>query len=410
MTHFETTAIHGDERGKDAHQAIRFPIYAGAAYHFDKAEDIEDAFAFRKPAHVYSRITNPTVAAFEQKMNALENGRGALAVASGMAAISNTLMSLLSPGENIVTTRALFGNTYSLLLNVLEPFGVEIRFVDLDDLDAVGRAIDNKTRIVLMETISNPQMVVPDIGAIAKIAHQKDIIVVVDGTVTTPFLFDAKAHEVDIIVHSSTKLISGGATSIGGVIVDLGNHTWRNVPALHAFHKYGDFAFLGRLRRESYRDMGACMAPQTAFLQTIGLETLALRIERVCQNTVSIANFLKEFPAVQAVHYPGLGESPYHEIAKRQFNNNFGGIIAFELADKKSCFAFLNQLKLICRATNIGDNTSLILHPASTIFRDFSEEKQRSMGVTAGLLRLSVGIEHVEDLKADLGQALQHIT
>lgn len=409
MVQFETKAIHGDFKEKDPHRAVRFPIYAGAAHYFDTAEDLEDAFAFRKPAYVYSRIANPTVSIFEQKMNALEEGLGAVAVASGMAAISNTLLCLLRQGENIVTARALFGNTYSLLLNVLQPFGIDVRFVDFDDLSAVESAMDKNTRIVFMETISNPKMIVHDIQQISEIAHQKGAIVVVDSTLTTPFLFKAKSYGVDIAVHSSTKLISGGATSIGGVIIDLGNHDWERVPALDAYRKYGEFAFLGRLRKEVYRDLGACMAPQTAYLQNLGLETLSLRIEKVCKNALLISEFIKEMSSVKAVYYPGLADSPYHKIATRLFEGHFGGVLSFELMDKRSCFDFLNRLKIIKRATNLGDNTSLILHPESTIYREFSKEEKRDMGVTDQLIRLSAGIENIKDLMGDIDQAIHKL-
>jgi O-acetylhomoserine (thiol)-lyase len=404
---FDTRAIHCEVPKKDVHGAIKYPIYAGVAFNVGTAEDLEAAFAFRKPAHAYSRVTNPTVELFERKMNSLEDGRGAIAVASGMAAISNVFLNLTMQGENVVSTNSLFGNTYSFFKNTLRNFGVETRFVDIHDLTQFRDAIDSKTRAVYLETISNPKMSVPDIEAIADISHQKGVAVVVDGTVTTPYLFNGRNVGVDITVHSSTKLISGGATSIGGVIVDLKNCAWADYPSLENYKKLGGMAFLARLRKEVYRDIGACMAPQTAYLQSLGLETLSLRVEKVCRNTQKIAEFLTENCRVQSVNYPGLPDSPYYELAKVQFNNRFGGVLSFELNDKQTCFRFLNRLNIIKRATNLGDNTSLILHPASTIFQEYTAQEKELMGVTPGLVRLSVGIENIEDLIGDIQQALE---
>jgi O-acetylhomoserine (thiol)-lyase len=412
---FNTKAVHGSVLKEDVHRAIRDPIYAGVAFQFESAEAMEDAFAFRKPAHAYSRVTNPTVEAFERKLNALECGRGTIAVASGMAAISNVFLNLLKQGENIVSANSLFGNTYSFFEKTLKNFGIETRFVDMDDLNRVDEAIDEKTRAIFFETISNPKMNVPDVLKIVEIAQVKGkalncgIAVIVDSTVTTPYLFRGKDYGVDLVVHSSTKLISGGATSIGGVIVDLGNCGWAGFPSLEPYKKLGEMSFLVRLRTEVYRDIGACMAPQIAYLQGLGLETLSLREEKVCRNTMAMAEYLARHNKVVRVNYPGLPDSPFHDLAKKQFNNRFGGVLSFELRDKKTCFHFLNRLSLIRRASNLGDNTTLIIHPASTLFREWSQEQKEIMGVTEGLIRLSVGIEDVEDLIDDVEQALHAI-
>ncbi len=403
---FDTRAIHCDAPKKDVHGAIKYPIYAGVAFNFDSAEDLEAAFAYRKPAHAYSRVTNPTVELFERKLNSLENGRGAIAVASGMAAISNVFLNLVRRDENIVSTNSLFGNTYSFFKHTLNNFGIETRFVDIHDPAQVRSAIDHKTRAVFLETISNPKMSVPDIGKIVEISHENGVAVVVDGTVTTPYLFNGKKFGVDVVVHSSTKLISGGATSIGGVIVDLGHCSWSGYPSLENYQKLGSMAFLARLRKEVYRDIGACMAPQTAYLQSLGLETLSLRVDKVCQNTQGIAEYLCTQSKIKKLNYPGLPDSPFYELASKQFANHFGGVLSFELADKPTCFRFLNRLEIIKRATNLGDNTSLILHPASTIFNEYSPQEKEMLGVTEGLIRLSVGIENVEDLIRDIHQAL----
>jgi len=406
---FDTKCIHGEVQKEDVHRAIKYPVYAGVAYHFETAEDLEDAFAFRKPAHAYSRVTNPTVEAFERKMNLLENGLGTVAVASGMAAISNVFFNLVKQGENIVSTFSLFGNTYSFFKNTLKNFGIETRFVDINKPEQVRDAIDEKTRAVFFETISNPKMNVPDIASIVEVSRDKGVAVIVDSTVTTPYLFRGKELGVDVVIHSSTKLISGGATSVGGVIVDLGNNDWSGYPSLENYQKLGELAFLARLRKEVYRDLGACMAPQIAYLQSLGLETLSLRVEKVCDNTMKVAEYLKQHKKVRTVNYPGLPDSPFHDLAKKQFSNRYGGVLSFELKDKQTCFKFLNRLKIFRRSSNLGDNTSLAIHPASTLFQEYTPEEKESMEIRDGLIRLSVGIENVEDLIDDMIQAFNII-
>jgi O-acetylhomoserine (thiol)-lyase len=404
---FDTTAVHGRQPDASGHRAIRFPVHAGVAFHFDSAEDLEAAFSFRKPAHAYSRVTNPTVEAFEQKITALEEGRGAMGLSSGMAAITNVVFNLVQHGDNIVAANALFGNTYSLFKETLRRMGIQVRFVDISDAEQVRQAMDDHTRVVFLETISNPLMQVPDIACIAQIAHAKGAVVVVDGSVTTPCLIKGNALGVDVMVHSSTKLISGGATSVGGVIIDTGFCDWSDVPNLGRFGRFGEWAFLVRLRREVYRNLGACMAPQTAYLQSLGLETLSLRMERACDSCRQLAQYLAGHPRVRRVHYPGLADSPFHALAMEQFKGRYGSILSFELADKSAAFEFLNRLRIIRRATNLGDNASLAIHPASTIFNEYAPEEKAAMGVTAGLVRLSVGIETLDDLIGDLDQALK---
>lgn len=403
---FNTNAIHGKILKEDVQHAIKYPVYEGVAYYFESAEDIEGAFTGKKPAHTYSRITNPTVEAFEQKMTLLEDGKVSIAVSSGMAAITNVVLALVKAGENIVTADSLFGGTYSLFSKTLSPVGIETRFVDIDDLAQVEKAIDENTRILFFETITNPKMNVPDADALAKLAHKYNVVVVVDNTLTSPYLFSAKQHGVDIAIHSTTKFISGGASSVGGVICDLGTFDWSKVPALERFHKFGDMALVARFRKEVFRDLGSCLAPQAAHLQSLGLETLTLRMDKCCENALKIAKWLKTLPQVKSVNYPGLEESPFHDLAKKQFGDKYGSILTFELADKETCFKFENNLKLIKRATNLGDNTTLIIHPASTIFSEYTPEARTEMCVAEGLLRLSVGIEDVEDLQEDILQAL----
>jgi len=408
MTGFATRAVHGPISRTDAHQGLRPPVYDTVSFGFDSAEEIEQAFAGKMAKHSYSRISNPTVEAFEQRVLLLSGGRGAIAVSSGMAAIANVVLALAGSDTNIVAGRYLFGNTASLFTESLSPWGLETRFVDMSDLKALAGAIDHKTRLVFLESITNPQLEVADLKAITEIAHDKDVPVVLDNTVTTFYLCSSIKLGVDIEVVSSTKYISGGATSVGGLIIDNGIFDWKKSARLAPLtKKFGPYALMAALRQEIYRNLGSCMSPHTAFLQTLGLETLGLRIEKSCANTHELALFLEQHPNVVRVNYPGLPSNPWHGIAQEQFQGRYGGILTFDLESRAHCFRSLNALKLIKRATNINDNKTLALHPSSTIFGEFADLRKEEMGVRPSMIRLSVGIEDVEDLKEDLRQALE---
>lgn len=403
MSGFATKAIHGPRRSANSHGTLRAPVYDNVAFEFSRAADMQAAFEGRKAAHSYSRISNPTVQDFEERIAALAEARGAIAVASGMAAIANVILALAESGSNIVASRLLFGNTVSLFEQTLRPWGLAVRFADFSDPAQVRAAIDDKTRAVFYETITNPQLEVANARAIGAVAQEKGVPVVADGTATTPFLFPSREFGVDVEVISSTKYISGGATSVGGVILDNGTFDWKNSPKLGAAaRRYGPNAFLFALRREVYRNLGACMAPHAAFLQTLGLETLPLRVERSCVNALAVARWLRDRSEVRAVNYPGLESAPSHAQAKAQFRRGFGGLLTFDLADREQGFAFMDALRLVRRATNIHDSKTLILHPASTIFCEYSPAEREAMGVPETLLRLSVGIEDVADILADL--------
>lgn len=407
MTAFSTKAIHGENRQPEAHGALRPPVFDGVALEFPDADSIRLAFEGRKPAHAYTRITNPTVSEFESRVRLLADAFGVVAVASGMAAISNVLMTLAEAGANIVTTRWIFGNTYSLFEHTFRPWGLEARYVDMANLDAIEAAIDGKTRAIFLEVITNPQLQVTDIAAIAELAHRHGVPVVLDGTVTTPYLFRSKDFGVDVEVLSSTKYISGGATTMGGLIVDNGLFNWKKNPRLAvSAQKFGPGALVATLRREVFRNTGACLAPHNAFLQTLGLETLELRIDRSSANAQALASWLEQHPKVARVNYPGLASFGDYALAQRQFPKGAGGILTFELENREQAYTLQNQLQLIRRATNINDNKSLILHPASTIFCEFSAEEKQAMGVRDAMLRLAVGIENENDLKEDLERGL----
>lgn len=407
MTAFSTQAIHGDARQPDAHGALRPPVFDGVAFEFADADSIRLAFEGRKPAHTYTRITNPTVSEFENRVRLLADAFAVVAVSSGMAAISNVFMTLAEAGSNIVTTRWIFGNTYSLFEHTFKPWGLDTRYVNMANLNALEAAIDSQTRAIFLEVITNPQLQVTDIAAIACIAHAHGIPVVLDGTVTTPYLFRSRDFGVDIEVISSTKYISGGATTMGGLVIDNGLFDWKTSPRLAASaRKYGPGALLATLRREVFRNTGACLAPHNAFLQTLGLETLSLRIERSSSNAKALAGWLEQHPKIAHVNYPGLTKFASYDLVQQQFPKGTGGILTFDLASREAAFTLQNQLKLIRRATNINDNKSLILHPASTIFCEYSAEEKQAMGVRDTMLRLSVGIEEKNDLIEDLEQGL----
>lgn len=408
MKGFSTRAIHGNMSLRDPKGSLRTPIYDSVAFEHEDSDSLRLTFEGKKLAYAYSRIANPTVSDFEQRLQLISGGIGVLAVSSGMAAISNTILTLARAGANIVTSKHLFGNTLSLLDKTLGPWGLEVRYVDTDDPDQVAEAIDDQTSAVFIESITNPQLDVPDCRQIAAIAAAHQVPLLVDNTVLTPYLFNCREHGVAIEILSSTKYISGGATSVGGVIIDHGNFDWRNSPRLRErAAKQGKMALLAALRQEVYRNVGACLSPHNAYLQTLGLETMSLRIDKSCANTVALANHLAKQPLVQGVNYPGLADSPYHELANQQFGGRFGGVLTFDLASRKQCFAFMDALQLIRRATNINDNKTLIIHPASTIFAEYPADEQLVMGVRPNMLRLSVGIEDYEDLIDDLEEGFK---
>ncbi len=407
MSGFTTKAVHAPFLKKDPHGALRMPVYESVSFEFETAEETEEAFLGRRPRHAYTRITNPTVEHLEQKIKHIAGALGVVAVSSGMAAIANTILSIARQGENLVTTKSIFGNTYSLFERTLQPWGLETRYTDFAHPETIEPLIDAHTRALFFETITNPQLEVADIQALAAIARRHKILLIADTTATPLYFFNSKDYGVDTEVLSGTKYLSGGATTVGGLIIDNGTYNWAQIPKLEKDAKqFGPFTFLTKLKREVYRNLGACLSPHNAYLQSLGLETLALRADRSCRNTKVLAALLSRHPKVTRVNYPGLESSPYHGVATRTFGDRCGALVTFELSSRQECFAFLNKLKLVRRATNIHDNKTLALHPASTIFCEYPAELRRQMGVPETLIRLSVGIEDVEDLIADLTQAL----
>lgn len=403
---FSTQALHPTFGYKDPHGAMRCPIYQSAAFEFETAEALEAVFKGQKLGHVYSRSSNPSVEEFELKIKSISGALGVYATATGMAAITNTLFALLKTGDNIITTNYLFGNTLSFFQTLLSDFGVEVRYVDTLDLEAVKAQIDEKTRVFFCESISNPQMIVPDFTALSTLLKAHHIPFMVDTTMTPWNCFDAKKYGVDIEIVSATKYISGGGHVLGGLIVDTGNYNWKNHPTLTPYYKkFGPMAFLARLRKETCRNLGASLSAQSAYMLCLGIETMDLRVQRSSENALKIAHYLQKHPKIVSVNYPFLEGSPAYTLATQQFSYG-GAILTFELPDKVQAYHFLNSLKLIKRGTNIQDNKSLAIAPYHTIYAEYSEEERKACLLTEGMIRLSVGIESVNDLIADLENAL----
>jgi len=402
-----TQLLHTPYEKEDAYHSLSMPVYLTAAYEFDSAEEMEKAFCGLSTEHAYSRITNPTVQYFEKKVQAITGALSVTAMNSGMAAISNIFMTLAYAGSNIVTSSHLFGNTYSLFKSTLAAFGVEVRFCDLLSAEAVREAINENTCALFLETITNPQLEVADLKLLSSIAREKNVPLIADTTIVPFHVFHAKEFGIDIEIVSSTKYISGGATSLGGLILDYGTFDWSHSPRLGEIaEQVGKSAFTAKLRKEVHRNLGGYMTPQTAYAQTLGLETLEVRYSRQVTTCLELARCVSELQRVCQVNYPGLESSPFHAISKKQFGTHPGAMFTFDLESREACFRFMNRLKLIRRATNLFDNKSLAIHPASTIYGNFTEEQRESMDVSQKTIRISVGLEPVEVLFGDIRQAL----
>ena len=407
--HFTTKILHSPYSKKDAHGALRFPTYGNASFEFDSAEDIENAFVGKKYAHTYSRSTNPTVDYLEKTIALVTNAQGVIGFSSGMAAISNTILGIAQQGDEIISSNKLFGTTYSFFKETLPRFGITVKFIDFQDIDAIKKAITPHTRAIFFESITNPQIEIFSITEIVKLAKEHKILTILDTTATPLYTCNIKELEINIAVLSSTKFISGGATAIGGILIDLGNFDWKKNPYLKKESKqFGAFTFLRKLRTETYRNLGACMSPDSARAFSLGLETMELRIERACSNAQKIAEFLTKQKSVSKVRYAGLKENKFYPRSQKYFVNP-GAVICFELTSKQKCYNLINSVQLIRRATNIHDNKTLIIHPASTIYCDFTEQERISMDVQDTMIRLSVGIENFEDIRSDLTQALEKL-
>jgi OAH/OAS sulfhydrylase len=420
---FETLALHaGQETADSATGARAVPIYQTASYVFDSPEHAANLFALKQPGNVYARIMNPTQDAFERRIAALEGGVGALATASGQAAETLALLTLAGAGDEIVASSSLYGGTYNLFHYTFEKLGIKVHFVDGREPENFRAAINEHTKAIYAETLGNPRLDTLDIRAVADIAHEHGVPLVIDNTIPSPYLVQPLKHGADIVVHSATKFIGGHGTAIGGVIVDGGNFDWAASgrfpdftepdPSYHGLRyveALGPLAYITKARVQLMRDLGPTMTPVNSWLFLQGLETLPLRIERHSQNALRIAEFLEGHPAVGWVLYPGLKSHPQHELAKKYFTHGgYGAIVGFGIkGGLEAGKQFIRHIELFSHLANIGDAKSLVIHPASTTHAQLTPEEQVATGVTPDFIRLSIGLETVEDLIEDLDQALK---
>jgi O-acetylhomoserine (thiol)-lyase len=420
---FATLAVHAGQRPDPTTGARAMPIYQTTSYVFEDTNHAAELFALQRFGNIYTRIMNPTTAAFEERIAALEGGIGALAVASGQAAQFIALATLLGPGDQIVSSSALYGGTYTQFDVTLRRWGVDVVFVDPADPENFRRALTPRTRVLYGETIGNPRIDVLDIAAVAAIARDAGVPLMIDNTFATPYLCRPLEHGADIVVHSATKFIGGHGTAIGGVIVESGRFPWDNgnfpgmtepSPGYHGisfFETFGEYGYLMKARVENLRDLGPALSPFNAFLFLQGVETLHVRMERHCRNAEAIASFLAHHPAVGWVSYPGLPDSPYRALADRYLPRGCGAVFTFGVNGGRETGArFIEELRLISHLANIGDAKTLIIHPASTTHQQLTDEQQVAAGVSPDLVRISVGLEDVDDICWDLDRALRRAT
>jgi len=421
---FDTLAIHAGYSPDPTTKAVAVPIYQTTSYAFDDTQHGADLFDLKVKGNIYTRIMNPTSDVLEQRVAALEGGIAALALASGQAAITYAIMTIAEAGDNIVATSALYGGTYNLFAHTLPQYGIEVRFVDATDPASAAAQIDARTKAVFCESIGNPLGNVVDFAAFADVAHRAGVPLIVDNTVPSPWLTRPIEHGADIVVHSLTKYMGGHGTSIGGIIVDGGRFPWTehkarfrrlNEPEV-SYHgviyteALGPAAYIGRARTVPLRNMGAAISPFNSFLILQGLETLGLRMDRHCENATAVARYLQSHPKVEWVNYAGLSEHSSHGLIQRYFGGKASGLLTFGVKGGREAGArFQDALRLITRLVNIGDAKSLACHPASTTHRQLSPDELKRAGVSEDMVRLSIGIEHIDDIVDDLEQALQTV-
>jgi O-acetylhomoserine/O-acetylserine sulfhydrylase len=424
--HFETLQLHAGQVVDPVTNSRAVPIYQTTSYVFNDSEHAANLFGLKEFGNIYTRLMNPTTDVFEKRIAALEGGVAALATSSGQAAQFIALTNILQAGDNFVSTSYLYGGTYNQFKVQFKRLGITVKFVEGDKPEEFEKLIDSKTKAIYLETIGNPRFNIPDFDAIAAVAKKHDLPLVVDNTFGAGgYLFRPIEHGANIVVESATKWIGGHGTSIGGVIVDAGNFNWANgkfpqfTEPSEGYHglifwdvfgtpgPFGNIAFIIRARVEGLRDYGSALSPFNSFLLLLGLETLSLRVQKHVDNALAIAQWLSKHPKVEYVEYPGLPGNPYHALASKYLRNGYGGVLSFKVkAGKEGADKLVNSLKLISHLANVGDAKTLIIHPASTTHQQLSEKEQLSTGVVPGALRLSVGIENINDIRADLEQAL----
>ena len=420
---FETLQLHAGQVVDATTKSRAVPIYQTTSFVFEDTQEGAELFALQKAGNIYTRITNPTTSAFEERIAALEGGVGALATASGMAALTYTILGLAHAGDHIVAASTIYGGTFNLLKETLPRYGITTTFVDIDNLEEVEAAIKDNTKLILIETLGNPVINIPDIEKIAEIAHKHQIPLVSDNTFATPYLINVFSHGVDIAVHSATKFIGGHGTTIGGVIVDSGKFDWaasgkfpqlvEEDPSYHNLsytRDVGAAAFIVAARVQLLRDMGAALSPFNSFLLLQGLETLSLRVERHVQNAEKIVDFLVNHPKVEKVNYPKLADSPYHALAEKYLPKGVGSIFTFHVkGGEAEARKVIDSLEIFSNLANVADAKSLVVHPATTTHAQLSDSDLEAAGVTKNQIRLSIGLENVDDLIEDLRLALEKI-
>jgi O-acetylhomoserine (thiol)-lyase len=427
--HFETLQIHAGQEADPTTGSRAVPLYQTTSYVFKNAEHGANLFALKEFGNIYTRLMNPTTDVFEKRIAALEGGVAALAVSSGQAAQFIALNNILEAGQNFVSTSFLYGGTYNQFKVAFKRLGIEVRFADGDKAESFEKLIDENTKAIYLETIGNPGFNIPDFEAIAQLAKKYDLPLIVDNTFgAAGYLFRPIEHGAAVVVASATKWIGGHGTSIGGVIIDSGNYDWGNgkfkqfTEPSEGYHglvfndvfgknsSFGNIQFIIRARVEGLRDLGPALSPFNSFLFLQGLETLSLRVQRHVDNALALAKWLESHPQVTKVNYPGLESSPYHALAQKYLRNGFGAVLSFEIeGEKETAQEFINALKLTSHLANVGDAKTLIIQPSATTHQQLTIDEQISAGVTPTLLRVSVGIEHIEDIKADFQQAFQKI-
>ncbi len=420
----ETISIHAGYETDPTTKSVAVPIYQTVAYEFDNAQHGADLFDLAVPGNIYTRIMNPTWDVLEQRVAALEGGIAALATSAGSAAINYAILTIAEAGDNIVATPQLYGGTYTLFAHMLPKQGIEVRFAESDSPSDLEKLIDDKTRAVFCESIGNPAGNIVDMEAVTAMAHSHGVPVIVDSTVATPALMNPIEYGADIVVHSLTKYMGGHGTTLGGIIVDSGKFPWaehkERFPMLNnpepSYHgvvyteAFGPAAFIGRARTVPLRNTGSALSPMSAFLLLQGIETLTLRMERHCDNAMAVAKFLKEHPSVEWVNYGGLEGDRYYDLAQKYFNGKPSSLMTFGIkGGYEAGVKFYDALKMIKRLVNIGDAKSLSCHPASTTHRQLTPEEQKKAGVTPEMIRLCIGIEHIDDIIADLSQAFEAV-
>ena len=420
---FETLQLHAGQVVDATTKSRAVPIYQTTSFVFEDTQEGAELFALQKAGNIYTRITNPTTSSFEERIAALEGGVGALATASGMAALTYTILGLAHAGDHVVAASTIYGGTFNLLKETLPRYGITTTFVDIDNLEEVEAAIKDNTKLVLIETLGNPVINIPDIEKIAEIAHKHQIPLVADNTFATPYLINVFSHGVDIAVHSATKFIGGHGTTIGGVIVDSGKFDWtasgkfpqlvEEDPSYHNIsytRDVGAAAFIVAARVQLLRDMGAALSPFNSFLLLQGLETLSLRVERHVQNAEKIVDFLVNHPKVEKVNYPKLADSPYHALAEKYLPKGVGSIFTFHVkGGEAEARKVIDSLEIFSNLANVADAKSLVVHPATTTHAQLSDSDLEAAGVTKNQIRLSIGLENVDDLIEDLRLALENI-